>query len=347
MAPRDTGAQLGFTVVTVHTDEGITGTSLGFGRRFPVAAAHVVAGARDLLVGKDPLGRAALWHEYRNADRWRDLYPVWAYGPVDVALFDIAGKLAGQPVYELLGWYRQSVPVYASSGILASVDDYVAEALAVQAKGLRGYKIHPGGRVEEDLLVYAAVRDAVGDDFPLMCDPVAMYDFDEALRVGRTLERLNYAWFEEPLRDENSIGLKRLSDALEIPVVGTEVLAGAPESVADYLARGVVDAVRGDVSWKGGITGLMKLASLAESLGARCEVHTAIYHPLEIANLHALCAMTNSSYLELLWPLEGYAAGLVGGLDIDADGYAHPPTGPGLGVELDWDLIEDATIATT
>jgi len=161
------------------------------------------------------------------------------------------------------------------------------------------------------------------------------------------LEHLGYEWFEEPLFDTDAIGLKKLAEALNIPIVGTETLGGRPEVIADYLSRGVVDIVRSDVSWGGGITGLLKAASTAEGLGARCEVHTSIYHALEIANLHALCAIPNSKYFEVLWPFEDYAVGLKGALDIDADGMARPPTGAGLGIELDWDIIDESTVATT
>jgi L-alanine-DL-glutamate epimerase-like enolase superfamily enzyme len=230
--------------------------------------------------------------------------------------------------------------------VLDGVEDYVAEALAVKARGLHAYKVHAAGRVDEDLQVYSAVREAVGDEFKLMCDPVAAYSFDEALRVGRVLEGLGYIWYEEPIFDSDAIGLRRLAEALDIPVVGTEVLAGSPEVIADYLSRGVVDMVRGDVSWKGGITGLLKIAGVAEAFGVQCEVHTAIYHALEAANLHALCAIPNSRYFEVLWPLEDYAFGMRGALDIDDAGIAHPPVGPGLGIELDWDLIDNATVAT-
>ncbi len=201
--------------------------------------------------------------------------------------------------------------------------------------------------MSRDVAIYAAVREAVGDDFALMADPVAAYSYEEAVRVGKTLEQLGYEWFEEPLPDRDVMGLQRLSAALELPVVGTETLGGVPEVISDYLARGVVDVVRGDVSWSGGITGLLKIAAIAEGFGARCEVHTAIYHPLEVANLHALCATPNATHFELLWPLHEYRASLATPLEIDTKGMARPPTGPGLGIELDWDRIDGSTVLMT
>jgi len=81
-------------------------------------------------------------------------------------------------------------------------------------------------------------------------------------------------------------GLRKLTAKLDIPIIGTEVLAGSHYSTTECIASGVVDMVRTDVSWKGGITPVMKTAHLAESFGVRCELHTTIYHPLEVVNLH-------------------------------------------------------------
>ena len=102
--------------------------------------------------------------------------------------------------------------------------------------------------------------------------------------------------------------------------------------------------VRTDVSWKGGVTAVMKTAHLAESFGMQCELHTTIYHPLELVNLHCACAIKNCEFFELLWPLEMYNFGLAENIWIDDEGYAHVPAGPGMGIDLDWDLIDNATI---
>ena len=136
-----------------------------------------------------------------------------------------------------------------------------------------------------------------------MADPVAAYSHEEALRVGRELERLNYYWLEEPLFDVDFHGLRKLTASLDIPIIGTEVLAGSHYSTAECIATGVVDMVRTDVSWKGGITPVMKTAHLAESFGVKCELHTTIYHPLEVVNLHCCCAISNCEFFELLYPL--------------------------------------------
>ena len=113
--------------------------------------------------------------------------------------WDICAKEAGLPLYKYIGAYRDSLPVYASSNFLPTIQDYVDEALYYKSKGIKGYKAHPAGPAEFDMKVHAAVREAVGDDYVLMTDPVGDYTLDEAIRVGRQLEKLNYKWFEDCL----------------------------------------------------------------------------------------------------------------------------------------------------
>ena len=334
-----------FIVVSLSTDEGIEGHSFGFaGRGAEVAGAVAANALKPFFLGKDPLARERHWKEFRTYDRWWHHVPIYAYSPFDICLWDIASKAAGVPLYRYLGEYRDKIPVYASSFVLPTPEDYARQAAEVKGRGWHGYKLHPPGDYDFDLRAYRACREAVGPAFKLMADPVAAYNHEQALRMGRELERLDYYWLEEPLFDVDFHGLRKLSAALDIPVCGTEVLPGSHYSTAECIASGVVDMVRSDVSWKGGVTAVMKTAHLAESFGVQCEVHTAIYHPLEIVNLHCCCAISNCEFFELLYPLEAMAFGMRNALDIDADGYAHPPRSPGTGIEFDWDFIEDCTI---
>ena len=337
-------SDLDFLVVTMKTDEGIEGTSFGFaGRGVEMAGQVAATSLKPFFLGKDPLARERHWKEFRTYDRWWNHVPIYSYGPFDNCLWDIAGKVAGMPVYKLLGFYRERVPVYGSSLVLPSPQAYADQALEVKGAGFHAYKLHPPGDYEFDLKAYRACREAVGPDYRLMADPVAAYSYDQALRMGRELEKLDYYWFEEPLFDVDFHSLRKLTAKLDIPVCGTEVLAGSHYSTAECITTGVVDMVRTDVSWKGGITAVMKTAHLAESFGVRCEVHTAIYHPLELINLHCCCAISNCEFLELLVPVETMDFGLSTKLIIDAEGYAHPPEKPGLGPDYDWDFIENCT----
>jgi L-alanine-DL-glutamate epimerase-like enolase superfamily enzyme len=335
-----------FVVVTLTTDEGLSASMFGFAGRSAEGAGRLIADSlRPFMLGRDPLDREKAWHEFRTADRWWGHLPIYAYGPFDTCLWLLSAEAAGQPLHKYLGAYREQIPVYASSMILPSVEAYGVEARSARDRGFKAYKLHtPGNNFGEDLDAHRAAREAVGPDFTLMSDPVSCFNLEQAIRFGRELERLNYYWYEEPLFDEDVHALREMTRTLEIPVVGTEVLAKHPYSIAECIATRVVDRVRADVSWTGGVTGVMKTARLAEAFGVNCEVHTSIFHPLEIVNLHCCAAIKNCDFFELLYPVEDFAFGIRGNLPI-ADGMATPPSGPGLGVELDWDDIDNHTVA--
>jgi L-alanine-DL-glutamate epimerase-like enolase superfamily enzyme len=334
-----------FLVITMRTDAGMEASSFGFAARGAEMSGYIAQAAlKDFFLGRDPLAREKHWCEFRMHDRWLNHVPIYSYGPFDICLWDIAGKMAGLPLYRLLGEYRDKVPVYGSSLVLSTVTEYVRQAVEIKDQRWHAYKVHPPGRVDLDLEIYRACREAVGPDFPLMADPVAAYNHEQALRVGRELERLKYHWFEEPLFDVDFGGLRRLAASLDIPVCGTEVLAGNNYSIAECLATGVVDMVRADVSWKGGVTAVMKTAHLAESFGAQCEIHTSVYHAMDIVNLHCACAVSNCEFFELLYPMSHFDFGMKTPLHIDADGYAHPPRTAGIGVDFDWDYIDNCTV---
>ena len=337
-------AEFEFLVITLKTDEGVSGTSFGFAsERGGAMAGEIAAYAlKPFFLGRDPFFRERNWHDFRKHDRSLRLTPMYSYGPFDNACWLIGAEAAGQPLYRYLGAYRDRVPVYGSSLRHTTVDAYLDEALEIKRRGWPAYKVHPPGEYEFDLEVQRRIRETVGDDYVLMSDPGPVYGFEQALRMGRELEGLRYAWFEEPLYDENLHQLRELTRTLDIPICGTEVINKHPYSVAECISTRVVDIVRADVSWSGGVTAVMKTAHLAEAFGVRCEIHTTIYHPLEIINLHCAAAMQNCTYLELLVPESFFAFGLKQPLAIE-NGMAVLPEGPGLGIDYDWDFIDNAT----
>ena len=188
------------------------------------------------------------------------------------------------------------------------------------------------------------MRAAVGPDFPLMADPVIGHDYEEALKVGRELEKLDFLWLEEPVLDVDFNSLRKLREKLDIPIIATEVLAGANYSTAMYIQKDIVDIVRSDVSWRGGISAVMKTAHMAEAFGVRCELHTTIYHALEMVQLHVALAISNCQFFELCYPTEPLDFGTKNKLEIK-DGLLQAPKGPGLGIDYDWDFIDKHTLA--
>jgi L-alanine-DL-glutamate epimerase-like enolase superfamily enzyme len=346
-AARTGRSPMGWDVVVLRlrTDAGIDGHATALAARSStVTQAYLHETLAPVVLGRPVSERVAIWHELWALDRHLTFFPLYLPGPLDVALWDIAARAAGLPLYQFLGECRTSLPVYASSLFMPRPEDYVAQMRAYAARGLAAYKAHPPGPWRADMEVHRALREAAGPAHVLMTDPVADYTLEEAIRVGRDLERLGYHWLEEPFRDWELQKYARLCAALDIPVVATETTRGGHWGVAQAIAAGAADIVRADVSWKAGVTGTLRIAHLAEAHGLRCEIHTTTMGPMDIANLHVSCAIRNCEYFELLVPEEPFRFPMKDPYPIDAAGYAHVPRGPGLGVELDWDAIDRASV---
>lgn len=338
------GSRPDFTVITIETASGYVGHSFGFGALDSRSAAAAMNQVKPFFIHRSPFDSAKNLKEFQYFDRRWNHVPIYAYAPFDNACWDLVGKITSQPVYKILGAAREKLPVYVSSMFLNSPEDYARQALEVKSLGLKGYKLHPPGELDLDIACYKAVREAVGSDFPLMADPVIMRSYEEAMKVGRILEELDYKWLEEPLLDTNLYGLKKLREKLDIPICGTEVIAGNQNLVAHCIQEKIVDIVRTDVSWKAGISTVMRTAHLADAFGVQCELHTTIYHGLEQVQLHAALAISNCEYFELLYPFEDFKFGTESQLHI-VDGFVQAPTGIGLCIDYDWDFIDNHTIA--
>ena len=349
-------------VVTISTDEGIDGHVFVSPPGMDVVP-QLVSAVKPMLIGRDPLDIGAIWHEFAARSR---MFDATVQGYVDIALWDIVGKAANLPVHRLLGSARSTVPSYASSWVHADNATYVEEALAYQAAGFRGYKLHPptqrrrmpaGGTtspvpVSEDIETCEDVRAAVGDQYLLMLDSAWAYSHREALDVGFAIEGLGYHWYEDPLGAEDIDGYVRLKQHLSIPIVATEMTLGGLSALPAWIAARATDALRGDVVIKGGITGMMKIAALAEAHHLPCEVHDAYNGIGNLATVHVVMAVPHCSMYEVLVPhapgsydLDHLSYGLAEPINIDGDGLVHAPTGPGLGIEPDWDLLGSKVIA--
>ena len=330
-------------VVTIRTDEGIEGHAFGQGvkggRRLAEA---IVSVFKPEILGEDPIDREYLFQKLMRADRFSGHVPILAHGPVDVALWDITAKKFGIPIYKLIGGYRDKVKAYATSNRFETPEEFVEAAKQAVARGFTAFKLHTPGTVEGDIACCRAVREAMGPDLVLMSDPVAAFNREEALKVGRELEKLDFYWYEEPLHDYDIYGYKKLSDDLDIPVAACEWASGMYFTAAEFIHREAVDIIRSDCSWKGGFSGFLKTAHLCEAFGMNVEIHMGCTPLMEVANLHAACGIKNCQYLELpVWPVQ---FGLKEPIPIDSEGYVHAPQAPGLGWELDWDTLNEKTV---
>jgi L-alanine-DL-glutamate epimerase-like enolase superfamily enzyme len=335
-------SQLG--LVTLATDDGIEGHAfLGSAMR----GAHLdgqslVQCLKPLVMGQDPLDRERLYQAMWQKNRSTTLR---AIGAVDVALWDLAGKVAGLPISRLLGAYRESVPAYASSAVLASKEAYAEEAARYKADGWTAYKIHPPTEPRQDIAVCAAVRKAVGDGFTVMLDGSWAYEYPDALRVGKAIEALDYHWYEDPLADDDLYNYVELKRHLHIPILATEYSPGGFTAFAPWITARATDLLRGDVAVKGGITPLVKAAHLAEAFHMNLEIHHGGNSLNNVANLHVTMAIRNCEYFEVLLPAAAQKYGLVEDIEVDRRGLVHAPSGPGLGARIDFELIRRRTTA--
>lgn len=349
------------TLLTITTDDGHQGHA--FAPPEVVRPYVLDAYVRKVLVGQDPLQREKLWHGLEHWQRGSaGQLTDRALAAVDQALWDLAGRRFDTPVYKLIGGYRDKVPAYGSTmcgdelkGGLSTPDEYAAFAEKLVARGYQAIKLHTwmppvsfAPSVEMDIKACAAVREAVGPGIQLMLDGFHNYSRTDALRIGRALEKLEFAWFEEMMNEQSMASYVWLSEQLDIPVLGPESLSGKHHSRADWVKAGASDILRAGVPGTGGITPTLKVAHLAESFGLNCEVHGN-----GAANLTVCGAIKNCRWYErgLLHPFLDYdeVPAYLKSLNdpMDAEGYVHLSRKPGLGDDIDFDYIAANTVAAS
>ena len=332
-------------LIQVFTDEGIIGNHLDWGphSQGQGLAETVVAVIKPMLTGRDPFDRENIWHSM--VERSIGGVSMFIAGAIDVALWDIAGKAAGLPIYKLLGGYRDKIRAYASILQHESPQAYYDYAKELKGMGYTAIKLHVWGGPEEHLEACRATRDAVGDEVDVMLDVNCRYDRREALMVGRELEKLNFYWYEEPLPNTDLEGYRELCQMLDIPIAATETLYYAnPAHFTPYIADHIVDIIRTDA--QRGITLAKKVTDICDAFGMKCELHGWGPATNQFANLHVIGASRNSDFFEKMEPGEMYDVCAKDTIKIDEEGFVHLPSKPGLGLELDFDEVKKRTILT-
>ena len=332
-------------LVRIQTDEGLVGLGEGLTPVAPWAGAEIVARLlSQLLIGRDPMDTNLIWknlYEINSSRGYLRGYQMIAIAAVDMALWDLKGKILGQPVYKLLGGaMRESVPVYAT-GLMLEKDPSAIVDLAREyvERGLRGMKLKIGENVAQDLATARALREGLGPDIKLMVDANGGYDFKTALRVAKQLEPLDIFWFEEPLKVEDPDGVAELRRRIPMYLAAGEC-EYTTTSFRDLLLKGALDVCQPDVSRAGGITETRRIADLADTFNTYYAPHAWGGILCVTASIHLSMAMPNFLICELdqvTNPLRDELA--TEPLDF-RDGCLHVPDKPGLGVELDPDAME-------
>lgn len=330
-------------VVRVKTDDGLEGVAGASTYLGATGVAASVAEMRPLLIGEDPFYREKIWQRLNEVSIL--MVPPHSIAVLDCALWDLAGRAAGVPVYKLLGAQRDRVTAYASSLTYATLAQFEREINGYLETGFKAVKLHVWGDPERDIELCRTIRKQVGPGIALMVDAVGSYSLNDAMRVGRVLDELGFEWFEMPLRDSHIAAYKTLADALDIAVTSGEVHTRTYQEAANYLTTGAWDIVRIDALISGGITATKKAAALAEALGLRCEIHSFGYTLNQAANLQVIGSIANSRYFECPMPVGEYGAGMIDVIDLERDGTVRVPDKPGLGVEVDWEKMDAMTVA--
>jgi L-alanine-DL-glutamate epimerase-like enolase superfamily enzyme len=285
----------------------------------------------------------------RGGGTWPNYYTA----TTEIAMWDLLGKAVNRPIYKILGGTKDRIMAYASSQHLAAVEDYVPDVLKAKEEGYAGYKIHPGNGQHRDgrpipryvghMEEIRECRKAVGDGFMLAHDPVQNYNLYEALKVGRLLDDLDYAWFEDPIRTIDMEGLVELKKTVITPLHVGEFLFSIAD-FAEYIKAGALDVARLIADNVGGISGSMRVGMLADAFNMECTPHNW-GNPMDLAvHFQLELALPNAYWFEMPHPAS-YADRPYhkDKFRIDKDSYVIAPAEPGLGYPIDRNALDKMT----
>lgn len=323
-------------ILRIITDEGIEGIAVT--QRAELTVEYTRRRFKDLLIGKDPLLKEKLWHEIWELDRLEE-FMIMHMGMVDMALWDITAKKANMPLYQLLGGNSDRVQAYASTVTYETTAEFLHAVDVCLDRGYKAIKLHAWGDSRKDAKLCQDLRKHVGPDIQLMYDGSAGFKLPEAVYLGKALEEADYLWYEEPMREHSIWTYKRLCDELTIPVLAAETSDGCHYNAADFISQGACDIIRTGTLLKGGITGSLRIAHLADAFNMNAEIHGG-----DLANVHLACGIPNNTFFEVL--VFGTESVEFGFPDVEADGFITAPQRPGIGYQFDWEEIERLAVCS-
>ena len=330
----------GGNYIEVHTDQGLIGIGPGIQE-------DDLARFKRLVVGQDPFNIEVLASRLIGTTGSRG-------ASVEIALWDLIGKAANQPLYKLWGGTKNRVIPYASQLRLSTVEERVEQSVRLKAEGWKAIKLRNRfPTVKEDIRLVEQIRKAVGDDFMIMADANqanasgsnflqngTKWDFERAVTCAREYQRMNVEWLEEPLPRFDLDHLAELNKLVEIKIAGGEANHGLHE-FRELLDRGVFDIIQPEIMSEGP-TLMRKAAVLAESMNKLCVPHVGSQLG-NICSMHLVAAWPNAPVFEIFNDPPSsemrYSNGIYENPPVFKDGYLTMPEGPGLGVTIRKDLI--------
>ena len=345
------------TLVQIETNEGIVGIGECMTRLSPKALVAIVEDLQPLLLGKNPLDTEPIWEMMygvmMNRGHNRGFF-IEAVSGIDVALWDIAGKARGEPIYQLLGGkHSDKLWAYASSLRFRGIEHTLETARLFLERGFNAMKLKIGKEIynSNDVRMIEALRKEVGDHIVLMADANCGYanDVNRAAYVGKALEANGYLWFEEPISPDNIRGMKKLCKDLDIAVAGGET-AFTRYDFRDLFSNEALDIIQPNACRTGGISEVKKIAAMSSAYHIPYAPHTGSCSAISITvALHLAAAIPNFLIYEFMqsdWvkeepnPLRHHL--LKEPVEKFKDGFmeAPDPRKPGLGIELDQEIVE-------
>lgn len=342
-------------IVRVTTDEGITGIGESFvGDPSGEEARFVAQGVRSLaghLEGRDPRDVTQRWHEmYADVKRSGAFRSLSA---IDEALWDVLGKDAGKPVYELLGGQSQTVSAYATFPHRKETEALVEDGAWLAEKGFTHMKIVVGEGIETDRKRIRRVAESLPGGFGLAIDANTSFTVPEALAVGRTAGEHDLRWFEEPIAHTDVEGMAELNRRLDVPISAYQTERPHYPAV-DHLRANALEIYQPSLDLVGGITGGRRVAALVEGFNKRLIPHA--FGPMVnyAATMHVAAASPACEVIEFAVyddeiddPGRYVASPYVENQDaiyVRDGGVIEPPSDPGLGVRLDEDTVEEMRV---
>ena len=335
------------TIVRVTAENGMVG--IGSGDRMVGFEGH-----EDLFIGLDALRVERHYQVLSNIN--------FHYGrcwPLDLALWDLCGKMTGQPVWKLLGGNADRIKAYASSGTLRDPQAMAEFAEKLLDQGFKAMKVRfHRENWRDDVAVIAGIRDRVGNRLELMVDcnqgwrmpwdTQKPWTLKDALIVARALEELTVYWMEEPLFRADRDNMRRLRDSTDIRIAGGEMNREVSE-FRDVIADGSLDVLQPDAALVGGITGLRRVAILAEENGIIFTPHTWTNGIGLMANAHLTAGAANAPFIEFPyddpeWSLDRRDFMIMTPTSIDDNGFITLSDAPGLGFELNETVLKETRI---
>lgn len=330
------------TILRLYTDAGVEGVagvwnaaSYDYDRYTAECMRHLM----PIVIDRDPREHEALMFDLRPR--------VWPLPPgamalLDIALLDIAGKIAGQPIHEMLGSVTNRIRSYASTPMYEDVAAYMDKVEEFLDQGFRAIKFHTWCIAKDDLALAHEARKRF-PDVTFMLDAENNYVLDDALVVAKTLHDLDFEWFEAPLHDSDLQGYRALVAGSDIPIVPSGNWVRDLSLFEECLRTGVWSRSRADITIMGGITPALEAMRASSRAGMQCELMSWGYSLAQAANLHVMLAAGNCGYFEQSLPYELFEYGSRTLIRTEADGCVTAPSAPGLGIEIDWEAMAAKT----